>query len=531
MHKLDAPASTSAAPQPAASAGRSVKVIARPAVAVALLTVLALALRVYKLGYYAYFDDEIITTFAARVPIAEIFRSLTANDTHPPGYHILLHLWRAVFGESLVALRLFSVVTSAACVPLTYALGRRLAGSAAGLAAATLMAIAPFQIFHAQQARMYPLLALLVLLATLLFLAAWQRGGPLRWLAFGAVAAAGLYTHIYFPLSLLALDLWALGDAYTRPRWKRGRWAGLLAAQALATLAFAPYLPQMLFTVRGVVRTFWINTNTPLDWMFDLVSLANNATLATLPGFAAPLWFLGATYVPAVAALILALGYSVREARRRPAERPAWALLHLLIWTPIVVATAISLTIRPILLDRSLIGISPALFVVMGSMFARYWRRRPVQIVGLAFGLSCFAILAHTFPATPQPNDLIRTADYLARAARPGDAIAYVDWQPFDAAALSHPQQPDVYVMPNPFTPAEYWRARMRLMRWHTPANVQPASEFGPRYRRVWLVYTLFTAELDYHKAVDQAWLEQHGRRVERVVFEKAVVLLYELDR
>jgi mannosyltransferase len=523
------------APPVAASAPRNTSlrriaaIAARPAVAVPLLTLLALALRLYKLGYHDYFDDEVITTFAARLPAAEIFRSITANDTHPPGYHILLHAWRAIFGESLIALRMFSVLLSAACVPLTYALGRLLASPAAGVVAAGLMAIAPFQIYHAQQARMYPLLTLLVLLATLLFVLAWRRGGWLPWLLFALVVTVGLYTHIYFPLSLLALDLWALYESYRQRKIEWRRWAGMVGAQLLAVLAFVPYVPSMFSTVRGVVQAFWIQQSTPFDWMFDLVSLANNATLATLPGYEAPAWYLVVTYLPAVAAVMLALIYSVREARRRPPERGAWALLHLLIWVPIVVATAISLTIRPILLDRSLIGLSAALFLLMGWMFVRYAHRRAVQFVALAFVVSCLAGIAHAAPDQPTQNDLRQLADELAREARPGDAIAYVDWQPFDTAALVHPQQNDVYVLPGQLNDTVYWQRRMAAMRWHTPQNVAPVAEFGPRYRRVWLVYTLFTSELDYHKAVNQSWLEAHGRRVERVEFQRAVALLYEL--
>jgi hypothetical protein len=393
------------------------------------------------------------------------------------------------------------------------------------------MAIAPFQIYHGQQARMYPLLTLLVLLATLLFVRAWRRSGWLPWLAFGQVAILGLYTHIYFPLSLLALDLWALYDTYAQRRIDRGRWLRLTIVQALAALAFLPYLPTMLGTVRSVVQAFWIQPNTPFDWMFDLVSLANNATLATLPGYEAPAWYLVATYLPAVAAVMLGLIYSAREARRKPAERSSWALLHLLIWVPIVFATAISLTIRPILLDRSLIGLSSALFLIMGWMFARYARRRAVQLVAVAFVISCFVGIAHAAPGQPVPNDLRQLADYLAREAQPGDAIAYVDWQPFDMAALAHPDQEGVYVLPGQFTDTAYWQRRMAAMRWHTPQNVAPVAEFGPRYRRVWLVYTLFTSELDYHKATDQGWLDQHGRRVKRVEFSRAVALLYELSQ
>src|SRR3954467_291126 len=176
-------------------------IILRPAVALPLLTLLALALRLYKLDYNSYFDDEVLSSFAARQPILEIFRHITANEDHPPLYHILLHLWILGFGDSLIAVRLFSVLISTACVPLLYTLGRTISNRPAALVAAGLLAIAPFQIYHGRQARMYPLLTLLVMLAMLLFVQAWQRGGWWRWLLLGLASTAGIYTHVYFWLS------------------------------------------------------------------------------------------------------------------------------------------------------------------------------------------------------------------------------------------------------------------------------------------------------------------------------------------
>src|SRR5262249_11931112 len=200
MQQLDSSARTVKAPVMPRLYQRLTSLLVRPIVALPLLTLLALALRLYRLDYRDYFDDEVITTFVARQPLADIYRNVMANDSHPPFYHMLLHVWRAGFGESLTALRLFSVVTSTACVPLVYRLGFLLTSRSAALVAAALMAIAPFQIYHGQQARMYPLLALIVLLTSLAFVRAWRDGSWWRWLLFGLCVAAGLHTHIYFPL-------------------------------------------------------------------------------------------------------------------------------------------------------------------------------------------------------------------------------------------------------------------------------------------------------------------------------------------
>lgn len=514
-----------ATPPASSVRGRFVATMLRPSVLLPAITLLALALRLYKLGYRDYFDDEVITTFVARLPPAEIFRSVMVNDTHPPLYHLLLHFW-LVFGDGLTTIRLFSVAISVACVPLVYLLGRELAARPVALTAAGIMAISPFQIYHGQQARMYPLLALVVLVAALLFVYAWRKGGPWRWLWFGLSVAAGFYTHVYFVFSLLALDLWALLESYRHRPFQKRRWAGLLAAQALGGLAFLPFLPQMLGTVRGVIRSFWV-VDTPFSGLLALISLSNNADIIILQGMRTPIWYL----LSAVGLLVVLLTtvYSLREARRHPGERTAWALLHLLVWVPIVLATLISLTIRPILVDRSLIGVAAPLYLLMAWMAVRLGRHPATWIAALAFAAGIAVSLTYTYPDSFTQNDLIRMEDYLAAAQRPGDAIAYADWQSFDTAVLTHPQQQDVYVLPGPWLDRSYWSARVAVMRWHSPQNVQPVADFAPRYRRVWLVLTLYTYDLDYHQQVNQGWLERHGRLVQRLDFERAALFLYEL--
>lgn len=509
-------------------------VFQRVAIMLPLMTGLALALRLYKLGYHDYWDDEVISTFAARPPLSEIFSSIATYSIHPPFYYGLLHIWITLFGDELITARLLSVLISTACVPLIYLLGRRLASKPVALIAALIMAFAPFHIFHGQQARMYPLLTLLVIGTTLFFHSGWTYGGWGRWLAFGLCITAGLYTHVYFAFSLAALNLWALYDTYRQRRIQRSRWGGLLIAQACGGLAFIPFVPQMFGTVGGVVQWYWIGDTTAISWVFTILNLSNNATAEQV--LDAPIWYLVVTCIAGVAAATLTLTYSMREAYRHPEERPVWLLLHLLLWTPVVVATVISLTIKPILLDRSLIGISSALYVLMAWMFVRYWRVRIIQIVALAFVLSCIASLAFAYPDSPRQNDLIRMADYLASEQRPDDAVAFADWQAFDTTFLTHPELQNVYVLTSParsrvqFSSETEWLARLEYMRWHSPQNVQPVAEFAPRYERVWLVLTRYTYNLDYHQRVNQGWLEEHGRLIQSFDFERAVVFLYEVS-
>ncbi len=508
---------------------RAIAIIQQPQIILALLTLLALVLRLYKLRYSDYWDDEVISTFLARVPASEIFTSVMVNDVHPPLYHILLHVWISGVGESLYTIRLLSVLISTACVPVVYLLGRQLATQPVALVAAALMAIAPFQVYHGQQARMYPLLTLIVLLTTILFVRAWRRGDWWAWLGVGLCTTAGLYTHVYFPFSVLALNLWALYDTWRQRRINMGQWARLIGAQLLGVVLFLPFMAQMVETTSRISQGFWIKPGAVyLDWMYVLVSLVNNYSVSVESEIY--LWYILIGICPAILTIILTLVYSIHEMRYRSDERPVWLLLHMLIWTPIVVATILSIIFTPIILDRSLVGISSALFLLIAWVFIRYWSKRLIQITAVLFVISSFLNLAYAYPNAPRQNSLVRMADYFAEHWQPGDAFVVADWQSFDTTVLIQPELPDLYLLPGPDLDPTYWQRRAELMRWHSPQNIRPVADFAPDYRRVWLVFSQYTYGLDYHQEVNQGWLEQHGQFVQKLDFDRAVVLVYEVD-
>ena len=225
------------------------------------ILVLAGAVRFYALGNQSLWSDEGNSMALATRTFAEIARD-SAHDIHPPLYYWLLKIWVGAFGSSEVALRSLSASLGVLLVLAVAELGRRLYGESTGLAAAFVAALAPFQVYYSQEARMYILLALL---STLSVLAFWHivqseqrafRGqadaisprlpliSPLG-IAMSAIWAAGFYTHYAFPLMVGVVSLLYL--AWLWYTWGEGqvgrrllRWAMVLA---VALLLYAPWLP------------------------------------------------------------------------------------------------------------------------------------------------------------------------------------------------------------------------------------------------------------------------------------------------
>ncbi|MFO7697036.1 MAG: glycosyltransferase family 39 protein, partial [Anaerolineae bacterium] len=136
-------------------------------------------LRVYQLGAKSLWIDEAFSVWMGRQPVPEMLSWLVRIDQHPPLYYLLLRLWMYI-GDALEQMatprsgaswvRALSALCSMLNIPALYALGRRPAGRKAGLLAALILALSPFHVYLAQEARMYSLLCLNVSLAVLALL-------------------------------------------------------------------------------------------------------------------------------------------------------------------------------------------------------------------------------------------------------------------------------------------------------------------------------------------------------------------------
>ncbi len=506
------------------------RMLRHPLAFIFTFTLVGLGLRLYRIGYRDYWDDEIISAMAARAPLAQIYNHISDYSIHPPMYYMLLSLWNTL-GDDLVVLRLLSALISTACIPLVYILGRTLQIPAAvSIIAAGLFAFAPFHIFHGQQARMYPLLTLLIIATTIFFYHTWRHRRWWAWLGLLLCIGLGMHTHVYFPLSVAGLNVWLLWDAYQHRRLEWRRWAQLISAQAIGVAFFLPFLPQLLATTGSVVTSFWSGTISPFYGLIALVGLSN---LSNEPFIGTPPWLniFGtlATYMLLIPVFLI----SIRAIQRNPEERSHWLLLHSMIWLPILLATLISLTIKPILSIRYLTGTTPFLCLLIGWSLSQHWQHRLLQAASIVFLASSITTLTFVYPDQPNQSSLISMTEYLHEQQQPGDAIAYTDWQSFDANALLYPDQSDIFLIPgiNVWTSADDWERRMRYVDWHEPDNVVPVREFAADYQRVWLALTSYSYDMQYYQETSQAWLEEHGELLETIEYPRGAVFLYQIKK
>ena len=146
--------------------------------------------------------DEALSVNIAQLPAGDLVRWLR-HDGHPPLYYLLLHVWTDVFGTGDVAVRAMSGVFGLLTLPLAWIAGRRRGGPLLGWIAVIVVALSPFAVRYADEARMYSMVMFLAFAGYLLVDDVLRRGetGLLRLAGITVVTAALLYTHYWAPVA------------------------------------------------------------------------------------------------------------------------------------------------------------------------------------------------------------------------------------------------------------------------------------------------------------------------------------------
>lgn len=161
------------------------------------VTLLAFALRAYRLEAQSYWIDEAWTLFYGHQSLGELWYYLRTIRAAPPLYHVLTIYWIQLAGDGEYALRFLSLLFSVIAVPLTYRLGKSLGDVRLGVIAALLMAVSPYQIWHAQDARNYAMLTAASVMSMWSFFKLWRGGGWRWWLIYILSTEWAVLTHYH----------------------------------------------------------------------------------------------------------------------------------------------------------------------------------------------------------------------------------------------------------------------------------------------------------------------------------------------
>lgn len=379
-----------------------------PRVWLTLIILLATFLRLFRLGYQSLWFDEAISFTRANMSLPETLHQ-TLTVLHPPLYSLILHFWLKV-GHNETLLRFPSVAFSVLALPLAYQLGRLCVSRRVGLMAALLLALNPFHVWYAQEARMYSMLMLFALSAVYFFLHTIRDDDNLRsWIGLVVSCVLAYYTHYFAFFIPLIQFVFFLCTLRTYHRLFR-KW---VLSQIITTLPLAPWLVAYAFAFRsgqavgfGLVPKPRLLAPVETLWKFSLGSTDTLTPVLAL--------FLAAF------GLALFLGVKSSDWMRCPHFR-----LFTLLWLSVPILFTFVLALRrSFYLDRCFIIVLPAYLTLLaigivgiGKPLVR-WGLASVIILAMTFGLRQLYLAPLFFK-----EDWRAAVSYIQSQYRDGDII------------------------------------------------------------------------------------------------------------
>ncbi|NET25716.1 glycosyltransferase family 39 protein [Okeania sp. SIO1I7] len=194
----------------------------------------------------------------------------TENPEHLPIYFVLLRWWVQLFGHSVAVTRNFSALTSLLIFPCIYWLCRELFNQPlVGEIAIALTAVSPISVLYAQEARVYSLFTVTILLSSIALLRAMKISTKRNWQIYTVSLIFALYTHLFSILVALGHGLYILLIEKLKLTKK-------LKSYLLASVSgFLIFLPWFIVIIEHFDGTKWVSQTAPLltllkRWLINL---------------------------------------------------------------------------------------------------------------------------------------------------------------------------------------------------------------------------------------------------------------------
>ncbi len=345
-----------------------------------------------------YQDIQSVSTFRGTL------ESLTIeNPHHPPLYFLTARLWMQQFGGSLTASRSLPVLISLLSLPLIYILSLQLFNShLTALLATTFLGLSPFEILFAQTARQYSLVTVLSIGSGILLLRAINYRSWKNWVLYSIICAIGLYTHLFFALTIMSQGIFVLSNWLLSINIKKNLSQRttilakikffiktlpldfLIASAGIIIL----YIPWIIVLANNMQRvsdtTSWIRVSVGFDYLVKKWILSFSCSFMDLDfGFNSI-----ATYLLRVIFLII-IGFAVYTVCRY-CSRATKLFILTSIFVPFILLVIPDLILggKRSAVTRYLISCFPAIYLSVAYLLGRYLDRKNFWRVVLAILLT-----------------------------------------------------------------------------------------------------------------------------------------------
>ncbi len=294
----------------------------------AIIVLIALALRLPGFGESGLWNDEAIVAAVAEHPFPELLEEVR-RDAHPPLFFIIerfIRLGLGFEGWTEAGVRAISLVLGIITILVIFLVGRQMISNRTGLLAAFLLAISPMHVHYSREGRNYTLLILLVIMAMSCVVSMYRRPNVRIGFLTALVFIALVYTHsvsffILAPVGIMLLvSLLRRGDKESL--------TSLGVTISVSLVGILPWLPTLLSQSSRISKTA-TNGSGPIEWVrphweklfpFQVPSSLGAMSHGSMPpvnNFVYELWWT-AWFALGVSAVLILVGWRYRATWREP---------------------------------------------------------------------------------------------------------------------------------------------------------------------------------------------------------------------
>lgn len=275
--------------------------------------------------------------------VVDTIKGLAVEEPqHTPLYFLIVRLWVEWFGDSVTITRSLSALLSLLVFPCLYWLCRELFElPLTGWIAIAMMAVSPFHVVYAQEAREYSLWTVTILLSSAALLRAMRLKTKFSWGFYAATVALSLYSYLFSIFVAIGHGIYVVCvERFSLSKTVKS----YLVAAILGFIAFSPWLV--------IVASNW-STAAKTTHVLSTSTVSRFSLLKELAHYIRTIFIdLGSTSYLLTPLIVIMVGYSLYYLCR---NSPKYNSLFIL---TLIGVTAVALILPDFLLgtERLLVG-------------------------------------------------------------------------------------------------------------------------------------------------------------------------------
>lgn len=345
------------------------------------ILILGLALRIYKLSAPSLWHDELMTFYRLQGTLTDTLNTLSISP-FPPLYYLFMKGWTSLFGFSEFALRFPSVIFSTITIIYIFLLTKRLINEKTALIASFLLAIFPFAVNYAQEAKMYSMVWCFALASWYYFILFLEKPSIKNNLAYIITTLLLIYT-LYLGFIFLIVQIIIFLLKKDKPI------KDFIISLLLILIAYIPWLSTAINNIQNKSGIIWIfpthNYTKVMQNIFEIIFGKSQGGISYLE-------------ISIYLASIIFLFFMIYKKEIRESRSKNYKSIFYYLLIPTIIFLLIDKYITPILVARYLGFVHISLIMFISHGLTSFSKRKNIFLIIILILLTSIIFIEHLNP-------------------------------------------------------------------------------------------------------------------------------------